>query len=162
MVDDLAEPTDVPGTSNKWKVFNTWTAVFVDSLVAAFAKIGGAVFTGDTSEVASGIRGRMISEMGEDGTTTFKNYTGDDGSWQPNIMIDFRTGKVKFANADIVGHITATSGSIGGVTIENETLSVATPTTNGILSSADKAYIDQLKSLIEYDAFLKRGGITNV
>ena len=71
LVEDSALSTDVPGTSNKWKAFNNWTAVFVDSLVAAFAKIGGAVFTGNT-DPSSTIKGRMISEMGVDGLLIFQ------------------------------------------------------------------------------------------
>ena len=84
-------------TSNTtyWKAFNNWQAVFVDSLVASFAKIGGAVFTGDT-DPSSTIKGRMISQTGVDGTANYQNYTGDYGAWQPKIMLDFLTGKANF------------------------------------------------------------------
>lgn len=90
-------------TSNTtyWKAFNQWEAVFVTSLVAKFAKIGGAVFTGDTSDTASAIKGRMISEMGSNGSTNYESYTGDGGAWQPKLMLDFLTGKVKALDGEI-------------------------------------------------------------
>lgn len=106
-------------TSNTtyWKAFNQWEAVFVTSLVAKFAKIGGAVFTGDTSQTSSAIKGRLISEMGANGSTNYKSYTGDGGAWQPKLMLDFLTGKVKFEDANISGTIHATTGELGELTL---------------------------------------------
>lgn len=125
-------------TSNSefWKAFNQWEAVFVTSLVAKFAKIGGAVFTGDTSETASAIKGRLISEMGVSGSTNYESYTGDGGSWQPKLMLDFITGKVKFEDAEITGVINAISGAIGGFAISSSRIGVVqsgnNPTTDGM------------------------------
>jgi len=113
LVEDSAISTDVPGISSKWKAFNNWQAVFVDSLVAAFAKIGGAVFTGDT-DPSSTIKGRMISEAGVDGTSNFSSYTGDGGTWQPKLMLDFLSGRARFEDAEITGIINASSGSFSG------------------------------------------------
>jgi hypothetical protein len=92
----------IPTTNTEyWKAFNNWQAVFVDSLVAPFAKIGGAVFTGDTTGTSIGIRGRLISERGVDGTVNFHNYTGDSGSWQPKLMLDFLNGAAKVGDFTI-------------------------------------------------------------
>jgi len=113
-----------PTNTTYWKAFNQWEAVFVDSLVAKFAKIGGAVFTGDTSNVSSNVRGRLISQKGIDNTSNYNSYTGDSGSWQPKLMLDFETGKAKFSDTEITGIINALSGSIGGLTIEDGKLYV--------------------------------------
>jgi hypothetical protein len=105
----------IPTTNTEyWKAFNNWKAVFVDSLVAAFAKIGGAVFTGDTTGTSSGIRGRLISETGVKSgadNTNYIEYVGDTGSWIPKLMLDFLTGAAYFGakkimfNPDGSGHI---------------------------------------------------------
>ena len=61
------------GASNNWKGINNWQAVFVDSLVASFAKIGGgAVFTGNT-DPSSTIKDDF--EAGVD-TANFQNLYG--------------------------------------------------------------------------------------
>jgi hypothetical protein len=109
----------IPTTNTEyWKAFNNWQAVFVDSLVAAFAKIGGAVFTGNT-DPSSPIKGRMISEAGVDGTSNFSSYTGDDGTWQPKLMLDFLNGRARFEDAEVKGKITATSGELGTLTMQS-------------------------------------------
>jgi hypothetical protein len=86
----------------------------VDSLVAPFAKIGGAVFTGDTTGTSSGIRGRLISETGVKSgadNTNYSEYVGDSGAWIPKLMLDFLTGAAYFGakkimfNPDGSGHL---------------------------------------------------------
>lgn len=104
----------LPTNTTYWKAFNQWEAVFITSLVAKFAKIGGAVFTGDTSDVSSSIKGRLISETGVksgSNNTNYEEYTGDTGSWIPKMMLDFISGAAYFGakqsmfNSDGSGHI---------------------------------------------------------
>lgn len=102
-------------TQGVWSLFDSIQYVFTEVLLANYAKIAGGVHYDD----------KLISQYGvQDGeeNSNYENYTGDNGSWQPNILLDFLTGKVKFNLAEIIGHIKAQSGDIGSFSIQNGNL----------------------------------------
>jgi len=107
--------TDVTNNGGNWRLFDKYQAIYTDALVAAFAKIGGAVFTGDTTDISPTLRGKLISQMGIDGTSTYQDYTGDGGTWQPKILIDFINGLFKGDNVDIRGTIRGVGGYFEGM-----------------------------------------------
>lgn len=99
-------------TQGVWSLFDSIQYVFTEILLANYAKIAGGVHYDD----------KLISQYGvENGVenSSYENYNGDGGSWQPNILLDFLTGKAKFNIAEIAGKIKAKSGDIGSFTIQN-------------------------------------------
>lgn len=102
-------------TQGIWSLFDSIQYVFTEVLLANYAKIAGGVHYDD----------KLMSQYGiENGvpSSNYENYTGEDGSWQPNILLDFLNGRVKFNIAEIIGKIIAESGVIGAFSIVNGNL----------------------------------------
>jgi hypothetical protein len=105
----------VTDSSGTWALFDHLQYVFAEIIMANYAKIAGGVHYDD----------KLMSQYGKEGNeenSNYENYTGEGGSWQPNILLDFLTGKVRFNIAEIIGNIKAGSGNIGSFTIQNGNL----------------------------------------
>lgn len=89
----------VNGTKATWIPFENYKAIYVELLMANFAKLASAVFYGDY----------MFSQQGVDAdgnlTSNYKGFGSND--FTPNILLDFKTGYAKLINADIVGILRA-------------------------------------------------------
>ena len=105
--------TDVANNGKHWLLMDKFAAIFVEMLIANLGKLGSAVFYGDY----------MYSQYGKRGTTvidTAGNYsapTDAGGDFSPNFIIDFLTGKLRCANAEVKGKVEADEGYIGNMTI---------------------------------------------
>ncbi len=100
-------PKDNPSV---WAVAEDYQVVLTDTLVALFAKVGGAVFYGDY----------MISQFGKDKNGMESNdYDKFPDGFTPNLLLDFKSGKFVGLDAVISGTIYADSGKIGGFDISS-------------------------------------------
>ena len=100
-------PKDNPSV---WAVAEDYQVVLTDTLVALFAKVGGAVFYGDY----------MISQFGKDKNGMESNdYDKFPDEFTPNLLLDFKSGKFVGLDAVISGTIYADSGKIGGFDISS-------------------------------------------
>lgn len=110
---DPAEDVAANGSDATWARFDEYKAVFAEILMANFAKLASAVFWGDC----------MFSQHGVDAygnkVETLNGYKGfSDGTFRPNLLLNFLTGDV-----DLAGKIKAKSGSqIAGMTVEGNSL----------------------------------------
>lgn len=80
------------------------TAKIVNLLVENFGKIASAIFRGD---YMLSQYGRAADTDAEDDNYEDFDINNPDGlsAWRPNIYLNFRTGKARFVNADIIGNI---------------------------------------------------------
>lgn len=113
--------TDVANKGGNWALMDTIKAQFVEILMADFAKLASAVFSGDY----------MFSQYGIDSNgNVSKDYQKfAEGTFTPNLWIDFLNGKFRCADADVCGTITAKSVKVPMVELrltENVTLDFAT------------------------------------
>ena len=77
------------GSDARWQVFDKFNAIFADIVMAEFAKLGSAVIYGDW----------MISQQGTRNGADSTNYQFfKDGSFTPNVAINFRTGELRLTN----------------------------------------------------------------
>jgi hypothetical protein len=99
-------------TEGIWSQFDHIQYMFTEILLVNYAKLASAIFYDD----------KLISQHGVENnneSSNYGNYSGENGGWQPNILLDFLTGKVRFRLAEIVGKITAESGKIGDFEVED-------------------------------------------
>lgn len=87
---EVANAPVVAGAStSRWILFDKFNAIFADIVMAEFAKIGSAVIYGDW----------MISQQGtRNGTASTKYQHFKDGSFEPNVAINFNTGELRLKN----------------------------------------------------------------
>lgn len=91
--------TDVANKGGNWALMDTIKAQFVEILMADFAKLASAVFSGDY----------MFSQYGIDsnGNVSKEYQKLAEGTFTPNLLIDFLNGKLKCLDAEIKGKLTA-------------------------------------------------------
>ncbi len=88
-----------------WEEMSDFNAIYTRMLIAAFANIGGAIFTGNTSDVNPDIMGRIISQWGRKNSAdsqSFEEYNGDNGSWQPNLLFNLLDGSGHLARRNLL------------------------------------------------------------
>lgn len=117
----LAPPEDIKQNplTTSWTAYQNWPLLCTGMLLSDFAKIGQAVFA----------KNYTISQQGK-GEGDYRNFdmnTGE-GTFQPNIIIDWVKGTIKLLKlvaegADISGTVKATSGNIGRFLIDEDGLS---------------------------------------
>lgn len=104
---------DVQQNKGYWEASKPYKMVVTDLLIAAYAILSGAVC----------VDGYMISQTGSlagKPSTEYKKFKrGDSAGFQPDIVIDYQTGKIICNNAEIRGIIDASSGLIGDYRIQN-------------------------------------------
>jgi hypothetical protein len=119
---------DIKVGGGNWKSMGQYDVIATKVLLANYAIIAGAVFWNS----------RLMSQKGTDNSgnpsTAFTGYNEDSsgnetGTFHPNVLIDFLSGRLKAKNAEIEGKITATSGKFSGY--------LQTPYTNLGTLSAD-------------------------
>ena len=114
----LTPPEDIRQNpdSTHWKAYQKWPLLCTGMLLADFAKMGQAVFG----------RNYTISQQGtgEGDYRDFNLETGE-GSFKPNIVIDWVKGLFRAVNAEISGIIKATEGNIGKFLINEDGLGVS-------------------------------------
>lgn len=103
---------DVAAKGGTWELMDTFKAIFTEILMADFAKLAAAIFSGDY----------MFSQYGIDSdgnvSNEYKNFA--EGTFTPNLLIDFLNGKLKCLDADISGTIKAKSVIIPMVELQLE------------------------------------------
>lgn len=108
------------GSNATWIRMDNIKYAFIEILMANFAKLASAVFYGDY----------MFSQYGVDGegnsTNAYQNF--NSGTFTPNLLLDFLTGKFKSKDAEVEGKITAKEGEIGGFNIGTSSLSCSNKT----------------------------------
>ena len=83
---DIANNTQ---TNAHWQRFDKFNAIFADIVMAEFAKLGSAVIYGDW----------MISQQGTRNSAASSEYQHfKDGSFEPNVAINFKTGELRLKN----------------------------------------------------------------
>lgn len=84
-----------PGTSAASGIWELMSSDFkwliTEAVFTAFAKLGGLVIKDNY----------MISQLGIDGTTNYQNFTGEDGTWKPMLLINAATGAGWLAGGNI-------------------------------------------------------------
>lgn len=97
----------VNGTKATWVPFESYKAIYVEILMANFAKLASAVFSGDY----------MFSQQGVDAegnpTSSYEKIGTEE--FTPNLLLNFLIGKAIFNDAEIRGKF---STSLGGTRIE--------------------------------------------
>ena len=83
---DIANNTQA---NARWQRFDKFNAIFADIVMAEFAKLGSAVIYGDW----------MISQQGTRNSAASSEYQHfKDGSFEPNVAINFKTGELRLKN----------------------------------------------------------------
>ena len=94
-----------------WEKADEFNVILTDTLVAHFAKVGGAVFYGDL----------MMSQWGTDASgNQSSNYDQHPDNFTPYFMVNYKTGEFVAQKGTLEGHIDAYSGTIGGFKIDND------------------------------------------
>ncbi len=91
--------TDVANKGGNWALMDTIKAQFVEILMANFAKLASAVFSGDY----------MLSQYGIDSNGNIsKDYQKfAEGTFTPNLLIDFLNGSIRCRKAEVEGVVKA-------------------------------------------------------
>ena len=103
-----AEDVANGGDDVRWRLFDKFNAVFADVVMAAFAKLGGAIFYGDYMISQNGsINGRDVQGEDENGVAYYRQFTDGTtaGTFIPNLMLNFKTGDFYAANGIFSGAI---------------------------------------------------------
>lgn len=105
----------VNGKKATWIPFENYKAIYVEILMANFAKLASAVFSGDY----------IFSQQGvdADGNSTSNYEKFNTGTFTPNLLLDFATGLFKGSKVELTGQISTAS--------EGKRI-VIDPTTNSI------------------------------
>lgn len=114
------------GSDKYWRPFTYMNYLFAEFFMANWAKFGGdngAVFY---DRWLFSQKGREDNETTDsyysDVTEPIFNSLSDFVGWSPNLALDFKNGKILAKDADITGHINATSGDIDNVKATNITV----------------------------------------
>jgi hypothetical protein len=87
----------VNGLNATWTLVEDYTAIFVEILMANFAKLASAIFSGDY----------MFSQQGgdADGNPTSNYEEFNTGNFVPNLLLDFATGLFKGNKVEVNGGV---------------------------------------------------------
>ena len=94
---DPANDYAANGSNAIWIPFENYIAIYTELLMANFGKLASAIFYGNY----------MFSQYGiDENNNETSDYSGfADGTFSPNILLDFLTGKSKLKDTDIEGTI---------------------------------------------------------
>lgn len=127
------------GTDARWQLFDKFNAIFADIIMADFAKLSSAVFYGDW----------LISQQGRrNGADSNEYQYFKDGSFIPNYAVNFKTGEIIANISTIRGTIEALKGTIGGFTINENSISYG-DVSNTDLNEEGKALISPKQIFIQ-------------
>ena len=103
--------TDVAqlGSSSRWQHFDTFKSVFADIVMANFAKLGAAVFSGDWMLSQQGIKRVGFSR---EESTDFKSFNPSApllNPFTPHFSVNFATGELRANKGTIGGDLTAST-----------------------------------------------------
>lgn len=117
------------GSQSTESSFGSWVNDFyvshVGSLLATKGKIGGWSILSDRISIEAKnssnqtMRTQILDGTNQWGLTFVNQLIAADGTWISNPIEMHNDGSVLFGKADITGKITATSGAIGGWTIDS-------------------------------------------
>lgn len=98
-VKGVSPSEDVAAKGGNWELMDSFKAVFTDILMANFAKLASAIFSGDY----------MFSQYGidSDGNVSKEYQKLAAGTFTPNLLIDFLNGSVRCRKAEVEGVIKA-------------------------------------------------------
>ena len=123
------------GDDVRWRLFEKFSAVFADVVMAAFAKLGGAIFYGDYMISQNGtLNGAEVQGVDENGVAYYRQFTDGvtEGTFIPVLMLNFRTGEIRGGKSFIKGTIEADSGKIGGFQINEDSISFGDVSNNDL------------------------------
>lgn len=103
-----AEDVASGGDDVRWRLFDKFSAVFADVIMADFAKLGGAVFYSDYMFSQSGtINDVKVSGVDSTGKAYYSQFTDGKtaGTFIPNLLLNFSTGYVTMRRALISGDV---------------------------------------------------------
>ena len=87
---------DAANNGGYWRLMDRFSMIFTDIIMARFGKIASAVFSGEL----------MFSQQGVDNSGAFSDsYEQLGQNFNPNFMIDFKTGKVTARNVEVYGYL---------------------------------------------------------
>ena len=94
----------INGKKATWIPFENYKAIYVEILMANFAKLASAVFSGDY----------MFSQQGVDaeGNSTSSYEKFGTANFIPNLLFDFQTGSFKGRNVEVEGTIIANASFV--------------------------------------------------
>lgn len=92
-----------PSSNNsKWQLMtNDFKYIITEALFGSYAHLGSWIFNGDY----------MLSQAGVDGTENYTQFTGEGSTWQPNLYMNAKTGKL-VANSGVIGGFTINASQI--------------------------------------------------
>ena len=85
-----------------WEIMtNDFKYIITEALFGSYAHLGSWIFNGDY----------MLSQAGVDGTENYTQFTGEGSTWQPNLYMNAKTGKL-VANSGVIGGFTINASQI--------------------------------------------------
>jgi hypothetical protein len=75
--------------------------IITQALFSRYAHLGSWIFNGDF----------MLSQTGTDGTENYTQFTGEGSTWQPNLYMNAKTGKL-VSNSGVIGGFTINASQI--------------------------------------------------
>lgn len=116
-VNPTTDITNNPTTTH-WVAYQQWTLLATKVIMAAFAMLGGAVFSGDYMFSQQGV------DAGGNATSDYSGFTNESGTaFQPNILINFLTGLIRSRKGEFIDATIKDCKGIDGVFSRIEALS---------------------------------------
>lgn len=93
---------DLKTIGTSWEAMtNDFKYIITEALFGSYAHLGSWIFNGDY----------MLSQAGVDGTENYTQFTGEGSTWQPNLYMNAKTGKL-VANSGVIGGFTINASQI--------------------------------------------------
>lgn len=89
---------DAVNNGGYWTRMDRFSSIFADIIMAEFAKLGSAVFSGDLMFSQQGLLNGNYSE-------DYQKIANTTNPFEPNILLDFKTGKAVFRNVEVYGYV---------------------------------------------------------
>ncbi|MCC8154276.1 MAG: hypothetical protein LIP01_08720, partial [Tannerellaceae bacterium] len=147
---DFGNPPESAGVNGIWRQLTNHQHVFTQFLMANHALLAGAV----------AYNNQMFSQLGTINGTASSAYTSTN--FIPNLLLDWAKGVLKCNNAEIRGHVEATSGSFTGeINAHSGSFSGYIKTPFSMISESDAVFSGG-KYLLKKDLNLECGVCTVV
>lgn len=140
-----------PSASNTdWKKAENFEVMFTKIFFTEFGKLGSWVFSGDY----------MLSQENEAGETNYEEFTGEEGSWQPRLYINAKTGRLVGGDVALKGSFVSENKQKGNTLKLDSSKMVVTgpmavnPNTDEPMTESREDLIKMELGKADYDKFM--------